>query len=323
MLPTNVTEVFDASGKKPTGLPRMLIQPRYRAQAINGYYFDAIFGVADPNIRFRETFTVEFDISDSNLAGIALGCGVHQTVTPIIPRPLPFTQWDIGTVVSERYSSVGGPMGIVKDTTNIFGQPVAAEHVDTMINKGCYNPTPKAGTRWSMYSYNMELAEDKPVKSSKSGPVTGFEYSKAVKYLGNLLLSLHTELGAAQKKLACGNVDTSEIRSTHGDPTAGHAAAAATCAALEAQWTVAQSHMTSCAAASGDTGTSYPSRSATTSTRPSGVTRPRSRRGCVVTGAERRSGQPRRRTVVANGRHRARVQRPLQESVGSRARASP
>jgi hypothetical protein len=241
MLPSNVTDVFDASGKKPTGLPRMLIQPRYRAQASNGYYFDAIFGVADPNIRFRETFTVEFDISDPNLAGTALGCGLHQE-----PSPLPFTQWDIGTVVSERYSSVGGPLGIVKDTTNIFGQPVPAEHVDTMINKGCYNPTPKAGTRWSMYSYNMELAEDTPVKTLPSGPVTGFEYARAVNYLGNLLLSLHTELGAAQKKLACGNVDA--IGNTLA--LAGTPLPPATCAALEAQWNVAQGYMTSCAAAS-------------------------------------------------------------------------
>ena len=119
MLPTNVTEVFDASGKKPLGLPKMLIQPRYRAQAINGYTFQALFGVADPDIRFRKTFTVEFDISDFNLAGFALGCGVHQTVTPDHPNgPLPFNQWDIGTVVSERYASVGGPKGIVKNTTH-------------------------------------------------------------------------------------------------------------------------------------------------------------------------------------------------------------
>ena len=48
----------------------MLIQPRYRAQAINGYTFQALFGVADPNIRFRKTFTVEFDIGDFNLGGI-------------------------------------------------------------------------------------------------------------------------------------------------------------------------------------------------------------------------------------------------------------
>ncbi len=253
LLPPNVTDVFDASGKKPTGLPRMLIQPRYRARASNGYYFDAIFGVADPNIRFRETFTVEFDISDPNLAGTALGCGVHQKDANGDPAPLPFTQWDIGTVVSERYSSVGGPLGIVKDTTNIIGQPVAAEHVDTMINKGCYNPTPKAGTRWSMYSYDMELAQDKPVKSSPSGPVTGFAYSRTVTYLGNLLLSLHTELGAAQKKLACGNVDA--IGNT--GVLAGTPLPLATCATLDGLWTTAQSSMTSCASAA-STATVYP-----------------------------------------------------------------
>ncbi len=42
-----------------------------------------------------------------------------------------------------------------------------------LINKGCYNPTPSAGTRWSMYSYNLELAEDTPVKNSTKGTCHG------------------------------------------------------------------------------------------------------------------------------------------------------
>jgi len=253
LLPATVTNAFDEFEKKPTGLPPMLIQPRYRAQQGNDYIFEALFGIADPNIRFRKTFTIEFDISDFNLAGVALGCGVHQDPLAEPAGPLPFNEWDIGTVVSERYSSVGGPRGIVKDTKTITGQPVAAEHVDTMINKGCYNPTPKAGTRWSMYSYNLELAEDKPVKSSPNGPVTGFTYSRAVTYLANLLLSLHTELGAAQRNLACQSVDAIG----NSGVLAPKPLPAATCISLQSKWTAANNAMKSCATAS-STAASYP-----------------------------------------------------------------
>ncbi len=81
-----------------------------------GYTFEALFGVADPNIRFRQTFTVEFDIGDFNLAGFSLGCGVQQTVTADRPNgPLPFNQWDIVTMVSgevlERRRTNGSGLG--------------------------------------------------------------------------------------------------------------------------------------------------------------------------------------------------------------------
>ena len=168
---------------------------------------------------------------------------------------LPFTQWDIGTVVSERYSSVGGPLGIVKDTTNYpLGNRCPAEHVDTMINKGCYNPTPKAGTRWSMYSYNWNSPRTSPSRAAPSGPVTSFVYSRAVTYLGNLLLSLHTELGAAQKKLACGNVDALGNTGRPG----GHPIAVTTCTVLDGLWTTAQSNYDELRPVAGFA-TSYPS----------------------------------------------------------------
>jgi len=238
LLPPNVTDLFDTSGKKPFGLPPLYISPRYRAQASEGYKFQALFGVADPNIQFRKTFTVEFDIGDFNLAGANLGCGVQQTdnATPPNPTPLPFNKWDIVTVVSERFSSVGGPTGRVVDDSN--GD---AEHVDTMINKGCYNPTPSAGTRWSMYSYNLELAEDKKKQNGS------FEYSPAIAYLSNLVLSLHTDLGAAQQKLACANVDA--VGNAPLVPGAAPPLTSATCASLYTQWSNAQDKLKKCAAA--------------------------------------------------------------------------
>ena len=55
--------------------------------------FQALFGVADPNIQFRKTFTVEFDIGDLTSRDASLGCGVQQHP----PSPLPFNQLDIVT----------------------------------------------------------------------------------------------------------------------------------------------------------------------------------------------------------------------------------
>ena len=152
----------------------MLIQPRYRAQAINGYTFQAMFGVADPNIRFRKTFTVEFDIGDLNLAGFALGCGVHQTVTPDHPGgPLPFNQWDIGTVVSERYASVGGPTGNRQECGRRARR--ARRHDD---QQGVLQPDAEGRHALVHVFVQHGTCRGQASQSSKSGPVTGFEYSK-------------------------------------------------------------------------------------------------------------------------------------------------
>jgi len=41
MLPQQIKDLFDDSGKKPFGLPPMLISPRYHAQEQNDNLFDA------------------------------------------------------------------------------------------------------------------------------------------------------------------------------------------------------------------------------------------------------------------------------------------
>ena len=314
MLPTNVTEVFDASGKKPPGLPKMLIQPRYRAQAINGYTSRRC--LASPT---RTSASARRSRSNSTSAistwrDSPSAAALHQTVTPTSRTAAlqSVGHRDRGVrAVRERRRAEGNR----QEHDEHLRATVPAEHVDTMINKGCYNPTPKAGTRWSMYSYNMELAEDRPVKSSQYGPVTGFEYSKAVKYLGNLLLSLHTELGAAQDKLACANVDYDrQHRSTL--TAIRHVLAVPATVDLhvaQVEVDVAQNYMKKCAAA-----VDYRDELSEQELRRflHGVQAYKTIvEGLAVIGAERRSGQSRRRTLVAHGRHRARVHRPLQEGV--------
>lgn len=197
LLPQDIKDLFDQSGKKPTGLPPMWMSPRYRAQAGENYYFEALFGITEPTVQFRKRFTVELDIGDPNLIGDKLGCGVAQT-----PTALPFNQWDIITTVSERFTNVGGPRNIVVDTadTSQADDVYEGEHADMLLNSGCFNPTSGSGTRWSMYSYGLELAEDVQTGSTWS-------YSSAKVYLGNMLKSLHANLFDMQTRLACANAD--------------------------------------------------------------------------------------------------------------------
>lgn len=229
MLPQQIKDLFDTSGKKPLGLPPLLISPRYHAQALNGYVFDALFGVTDSNVVFRKSFTAQFDVGDSNLVGQKLGCGVFQKDSAGNPAPLPFQRWDIATVVSERFTSVGGPRNIVldqpDDPSTAAVDPYAGEHVDMLGNKNCFNPTSAAGTRWSLYAFNLQLAEDVPA---------GYSYAEPRKYLGNLLKSLYTDLADAQSRLACANVDA--VGNLPFDPDAAPPLSSSVCTTLASNW---------------------------------------------------------------------------------------
>jgi hypothetical protein len=218
MLPQQIKDLFDGSGRKPFGLPRLLISPRYEAQAQNAYTFDALFGVTDPNVVFRGSFTAQFDVGDENLAGAKLGCGLF------LNEPLKqFQEWDIVSVVSERFGGVGGPTGAVIDNpaTPLVDE---TEHVDMLTNKGCSNPTAGAGTRWSLYSYNLALAETDP---------DGVTYAKPRLYLGNLIKSLYNDLNDVQNKLVCMSADASGNSTT---PVATAPVSTAVCESLQADW---------------------------------------------------------------------------------------
>jgi len=196
MLPQEIKDLFDSTGVRPTGLPPMLISPRYHAQNQSGYKFDALFGVTDPDVVFRKSFTAQFDIGDENLVGDKLGCGVYQKDSGS-PPPQQFQFWDIVTMVSERFTSVGGPTGIVTGP--------AGEHVDMLTNKDCFNPTAGAGTRWSMYALNLKLAESTEKEADDS--TLKYSYAAPRRYLGNLLKSLYTDLGDVQTRMVCSSVD--------------------------------------------------------------------------------------------------------------------
>jgi hypothetical protein len=231
LLPQQIKDLFDASGVRPTGLPPLLISPRYRAQAQNDGLFDALFGVTDPEVVFRKTFSVQFDIGDANLNGQQLGCGVFQR-DAADPPPQQFQRWDIVTMVSERFTSVGGPTGTVSGP--------GGEHVDMLTNKDCFNPTKGAGTRWSMYAFNLQLAES---DEADNFGVVKYTHAAPRRYLGNLLKSLYDDLLEAQTKLACSNVD--EIGDTGALPTAPPLATGV-CSNLQSNWTGTKDKLFKC-----------------------------------------------------------------------------
>jgi hypothetical protein len=203
----------------------MLISPRYEAQPLNGYTFDALFGITEPSVVFRESFTAQFDVGDSNLTGASLGCGLSQKLAPayVDPAPLPFQEWDITSIVSERFGNVGGPTGTVVDnpaTPNID----ETEHVDMLGNKDCFNPTKVSGTRWSLYSFNLRLAPVDPL---------GVTYAKPRLYLGNLIKSLYWDLLAAQQKLVCQSADAVGNTTT---PASQPPLSGSACSTLQSNW---------------------------------------------------------------------------------------
>lgn len=223
MLPQQIKDLFDGSGKKPFGLPPMLISPRYHAQAQNGHQFDALLGVTDPDVVFRKTFTAQFDVGDPNLTGQSLGCGVFSKDGQGNLTGQAFQLWDIATVVSERFTSVGGPNNVVVDSPT--NPAVVGEHVDMLANKDCFNPTKGAGTRWSMYSFNLQLADD---------GTPNYSYATPRLYLGNLLKSLYIDLGDMQRRVVCANVDA--VGNLPFNPAAAPPLSGSACTTLEANW---------------------------------------------------------------------------------------
>ena len=134
LLPPEIVEIYP-----PNSLPRMLVSPRYRAISTRDR-FDALYGVTDPTVQFRDTFTAQFDVGDL-LGGASLGCGIGGAQ--------PNVNWDVIVTISERYTVVGGP-------SDVSGP----QNADMLINKGCTNPTSGAGKRWSIYAYGLELAPE-------------------------------------------------------------------------------------------------------------------------------------------------------------------
>jgi hypothetical protein len=209
LLPLEITGLFDGSGTPPNGLPRMLISPQYRGQEQAGFTFEALVGITEPGVKFKEVFEFEFDVL--KLAGQQLGCGYDYS-----EGLKPNRTWDVTTTVSEKFINAGGP-GLVQDKTN------PNRYVDTILNTGCFNPTRGAGTRWSLYNYNLEVAPNGP------------------DVFGKLLSKLYDDLEEARARLACSAVDGAF-------PGSAPPMRASTCATLASQWSTGRSLLNQCLA---------------------------------------------------------------------------
>jgi hypothetical protein len=208
LLPPDVTALFDSSGVPPSGLPRMLISPQYRGQQQNGFVFEAFFGFPTPGLQFNSVFGGEWDVAA--LAGAELGCGL-DTSEALKPN----LKFDVSTTVSERYITAGGP-GALTDTSN------PNRYVDTMVNTGC-GSSKVSGVRWSLYTYNMEIA-----------PNTDAVFAK-------LLLSLYDDLEETRAELACKRADA---------PSGAAPMKAKLCSTLASQWLNGKDKLDKCIGAS-------------------------------------------------------------------------
>jgi len=201
LLPPEVTSLFDASGVPPNGLPPLYIGPRWRAQSINQFWFDAFFFRTDGGVQFSETFDGLIDVS--LLAGQELGC---------FPVSGNLLAWDVATSASELARSVGG------------------RHVDKIINVGCQNPTKVEGERLSLYSINLAPTFDTFGPTIKSHKPKVTVNNDAV--FARLVQSLWKDIGEVRSRYACQQADPA--------PTGGVAPLAkAACDLLAGRWALA------------------------------------------------------------------------------------
>jgi hypothetical protein len=209
LLPREVTELFDASGTPPGGLPPMYMSRQHRGQSANGFTFDAFFGVTEDGVIFDKVFNGEFEVAA--LAGTELGCQVGLPIGTPLGTLL---QWDTVTTVSEKFIGIDG------------------KYIDTLINTDC-GSSRTSKTRWSIVPYNTEITPctynahnpgDVWV-SDGACPVGGPEQADDAVF-AKLLLSLYDDLGDALTQLACTNVDGGSNQPLSGS----------SCATLQASW---------------------------------------------------------------------------------------
>ena len=176
LLPPEIIEIYP-----PGSLPRLLVSPRYRAISTRGR-FDALYGVTDPTVQFRDTFTAQFDVADL-LGEPSLGCGIGG--------PQPNVNWDLVVTISERLPDrrrSGGRQPVHSTSTCSSTMAASIRH----RVRAC------AGRSTRMAS---SLAPE--LITTTSGTVSG--YPDAI--FGHLLGSLGTDLGNTQTIYLCANAD--------------------------------------------------------------------------------------------------------------------
>lgn len=199
LLPGDIGSAFKASGLGNGTLPPLLVSPQYRAQSANGYVFEALFVITNPQLHFRDTFQGEYFVDQLQDSGTSLGCQPAGNTLASLLR------WDVATTVSEVYQGVGG------------------KYVDTLINIGC-GSTKTMGERLSMLPYNLEIAPDTygPTATSTQPRLT--VANDAV--FARLLQRLYDDLHYVQVEQACKQVDGG----------AAPPVSAADCGTLESVW---------------------------------------------------------------------------------------
>jgi hypothetical protein len=233
LLPAEIQRLFpNGQGPAPGKLPQLLISDEYQARADRPqpYTFDAFFGVTDPAIRFRDNFTLQFDISQ--LTNDLTRCGTDYGTAPF--------DWDLVLTVSERFPTVGGPTGQASTPytpTRPNGDVTGTdrEHTEMLLNTGCFNPTTttRTGTRISLYPYGMQ-----PKPSAK--PERTYT---------DLVAKLFYDLIDTQNRLACAaDVDSELVGNTAGNPPLRPA----TCNSLFASWDNARDKLNKCFLATKD-----------------------------------------------------------------------
>jgi len=224
LLPLEVTRV--------KALPeKMLLSPRYKALSGTNTRsgtstFDALFGIAEDGVRFRETFDVNFDLRDllgkNNLnEPFKIGCGGEDPLNTLIDTTLG-PRWDIVVTISEDFTTVGG-------LTN-----GGRQHTDMLVNSvGCKpEDPPVAGTRWSMFAYGLMMAPDLD-EVTQTGTIVRYSDSA----LAKLTLSLFKDLGETIDTYACLNNDPGGT---------GAPVSASNCTNLKAGWINTNDKLTKC-----------------------------------------------------------------------------
>lgn len=222
----NVTPLLPPEVTKIKPLPAMLISPRYKALA-SRRTFDAVFGVSDAGVRFRGNFQADFFLDDLLGPGVKLGCGGEDPLNTLISEN-DGPKWDILLTISENFTTVGG--------LTAPGLPNGGrQHTDMLVNKPGCDPQdpPGAGTRWSMYAYALQMAEEK-VPNRTNPAVIETRYSDSI--LAKLTLSLFKDLGETIDTYAC--VDR--------DGGTGAPISATACSNLQANWFNTNDKLTKC-----------------------------------------------------------------------------
>ena len=234
LLPDEIKDSF-AEGE----LPPMLVQPDYRARrTIAGttgraeYTFDALFGIPEDGLVYRDTFEGVFDVHDllgSSEDPIAFPrCGGGTLTTNSRTAPA----WDPVVNISELAPTVGGP-NVNHLTTPVSIDAANPRYVSMLLNDACSNPTRLAGGRGSAFVYGLELSPS--IAANQPGQWIWYDSRYAA-----LMRTLGRDFNAHLYTYAC---------NVYGATTGPTPLSSQTCYQLQKDWPVVYDKFKKCVAA--------------------------------------------------------------------------